>query len=279
MSIISISGKINSGKDTVGRIIQILTAYPGTSNQNILRYLENWEEEEYIIMDNTSWEIRKWADKLKDIVCIILNCTREQLEYEDFKNMELPEEWWYWKLERDGEYNTILLPYNESTGTENYTLIKPTPRLLLQLLGTECGRQIIHPNIWVNALMSEYKTEVVPNENYGSNKTKPKSWVITKEEEREYLLNNSHWVYKDEVNVISPNWIITDMRFPNELKAVEDKGGITIRVNRPQLISKDFEHESETSLDSAIFDYVIENNGTLEELIDKVREIYNKIKI
>ena len=82
-----------------------------------------------------------------------------------------------------------------------------------------------------------------------------------------------------------PNWIITDMRFPNELKAVKDRNGITIRVNRPDVLTnsitgKSFpikvhrkEHESETSLDSAIFDYVIQNDGTLEDLIQKVREI------
>ena len=32
-----------------------------------------------------------------------------------------------------------------------------TPRKILQLLGTECGREIIHPNIWVNALFTDYK--------------------------------------------------------------------------------------------------------------------------
>ena len=73
---------------------------------------------------------------------------------------------------------------------------------------------------------------------------------------------------KDKDNVI-----ITDVRFPNELEAVKSRGGITIRVNRPQLISKDFEHESETSLDNAKFDYIIENDGTLLELIVKVRQI------
>jgi penicillin V acylase-like amidase (Ntn superfamily) len=106
-----------------------------------------------------------------------------------------------------------------------------------------------------------------------------------------------------------PNWIITDTRFPNELKTVKDKGGITIRVNRSPVGSNEWityckfltdnpnkkglvematienfykwskEHESETSLDSAIFDYVIDNNGTIEELIEKVRIILVQEKI
>ena len=83
--------------------------------------------------------------------------------------------------------------------------------------------------------------------------------------------------------------IITDMRFPNELKAVEDKGGITIRVERVKprevflmnahetINTFTKEHKSETALDNAEFDYVIENDGTLLELINKVREILTLI--
>ena len=75
------------------------------------------------------------------------------------------------------------------------------------------------------------------------------------------------------------NWIITDMRFPNELKAVKDKGGITIRIERDGSTNQlENLHLSETALDDAAFDYVIYNNGTMEELIKKVREIYNIIE-
>jgi hypothetical protein len=142
--------------------------------------------------------------------------------------------------------------------------------------------------------MSEYKIEIIPNENYGSNKTQPKNWIITKEYEHEYELDNSHLVYKDEVNVIVPQWIITDLRFPNELKAVKSKNGITIRISRgkPQLYEQMNgtienpiptgvfkEHESEIALDNAQFDYEIDNNGTIEELIEKVKEILIKEQI
>ena len=75
-----------------------------------------------------------------------------------------------------------------------------------------------------------------------------------------------------------PNWIITDMRFLNEMEAVKKREGITIRVNRNLEESKD-QDESETELDNAEFDYVIENNGTIEELIEKVREILIKEKL
>ena len=88
--IIAISGRINSGKDTIGRIIQYLT-----SVRNYDKTFKEWEE----ISKTTgryyagysNWQIKKFADKLKDIVCILLNCTREQLENQRIKSLTLQE--------------------------------------------------------------------------------------------------------------------------------------------------------------------------------------------
>ena len=44
-------------------------------------------------------------------------------------------------------------------------------------------------------------------------------------------------------------------------------------------VSKSGEHLSETSLDKAEFDYVIENSGSIEELIEKVKQILKKEKL
>ena len=72
------------------------------------------------------------------------------------------------------------------------------------------------------------------------------------------------------------NLVITDVRFPNEYNAIKKRGGILIRIERHNTYR--IEHESETSLDTYPFDYVIENNGTIEELKEKVKKIINKIK-
>ena len=188
--IIAISGKINSGKDTIGKILQILLNNPHLNNEGVLSFLKkdiNFDSPYY-----SSWQIKKFADKLKDIVCLLLGCTREQLEDREFKEKELGEEWWYYKVYESQVKGFVLYPYLENKDEYHIiALVKPTPRLLLQLIGTECGRQIIHPQIWVNALMSEYIDKTLSQ---GKLKKKP----------------------------IYPNWIITDMRFPNELKAVKD---------------------------------------------------------
>lgn len=94
--------------------------------------------------------------------------------------------------------------------------------------------------------------------------------------------------------------IITDTRFPNELKAVKEKGGISIRVERePKLCGTcgrtrreqrlgchdiicpkgQPKHISETALTEAEFDFTIINDGSIEELITKVKNILIEIKV
>ena len=68
------------------------------------------------------------------------------------------------------------------------------------------------------------------------------------------------------------------MRFFNEVKAIKNKGGILIRVNRDS-DSKD-SHVSENELNTyKDWDYVIDNNGSLSELILKVKQIMFKEEI
>ena len=152
----------------------------------------------------------------------------------------------------DQEFKKTDLP-NEWVYIENgYAARNMTVRDFLQKLGTEAMRDGLHENVWVNALFADYRTdfEAKSAEEWG----------------------------KDLAN----NWIITDMRFPNEMEAVELREGITIRVERNEMYSFQsmlLSHSSETALDDAKFDYVIENDGTLDELVEKVREILTKEKM
>ncbi len=249
--LIGISGKIGSGKDLTGKIIQALTDKPGCfDGMDVITE----KEVSYKVWDVPTFSNRKFADTLKDFICMLLGCTRERLEDRDFKEAELPEEWWYYKLGNGTILPRGYYPNEEDNQIcEKRYLVKTTPRLLLQLMGTECGREILHPNVWVNAVMSHYK----PTPLHGRESTKISEL---------------------------PNWIITDMRFPNELEAVKSRKGITIRVNRGtvertgKVIVRD-EHPSETGLDNATFDYVIENNGTIKDLVDQIRIILIKEKL
>jgi hypothetical protein len=66
------------------------------------------------------------------------------------------------------------------------------------------------------------------------------------------------------------NWIIPDVRFLNEAEAIKERGGIIIRVDRGSPANS---HKSETILDNYRFDFIISNNGTIDELSDVVKSI------
>lgn len=79
-----------------------------------------------------------------------------------------------------------------------------------------------------------------------------------------------------QTDTVAPdtNLVVTDMRYPNEMRMLKEHGFITVRVNRENRpIDRDPNHESEIALDSAEFDYTINNDGTVEELYEKIEKI------
>jgi hypothetical protein len=285
--IIAISGKIGSGKDTIGKIIQYLTTNKNPDPQEFeLKYAFT-----HINIENSNWKIVKFADKLKDIVCLLIGCTREQLEDQEFKNKELGEEWVRYGyaegFTKDHMGNTKML--FKECDKERYEIefrinwqtaykIVYTPRMLLQQIGTDLFRNQLHHNIWINSLFADYKLDNGIVIEPISNENKAKYPIANAPIMQQYIREPQY-----------PNWIITDCRFPNELQAVKDRGGISIRVNRSIIGNQDNTqaflnqtgvfHPSETALDNAEFDYVIDNSGTIEDLIIKVKEILIKEKI
>lgn len=278
--IISLSGKIGSGKDTVTKIIQILSANPHFTNEAVIKFLKR-------DLYQGKWENKKWADNLKDIVCLLINCTREQLEDREFKEKELGKEWVYYK------YNDTNLicdsSYFNNLNTDKQAYWRKythSPRTLLQLLGTETGRKIIHPNIWINSLMGAYKV-------------KPTT------EDKLYRKGFSN--IPDPL----PNWIISDTRFPNEANIIKEYNGILVTivsdmlfvdgcyVSRADFIKEcisitgeaptkeyienfvvEYTHESETALDNYKgFDWEIRNTSNLDYLVDEVRRFMEVFKI
>ena len=151
-------------------------------------------------------------------------------EDQEFKKTELGPEWNY----QIDQFNPVQ---------------KMTVRDFLQKLGTDAMRMGLHDNVWVNALMADYKRE--------------KLCDCEKECRCTFRL---------------PNWIITDVRFPNEAQAVKDKGGIIIRVDRPG-VSPINDHPSEIGLDGWNFDYKIANVSDIFSLKQTVEQILKHIKV
>ena len=128
-------------------------------------------------------------------------------------------------------------------------LSKPfSPRLALQLMGTEAGRDVFHPDLWVHTVLRRCE--------------------------------NAPW----------NNYVIADVRFPNEVKAIHDAGGKIIRVKRGpdpdwydiaervNLVQIDYNdeaktipvHYSEWAWIGSSCDVILDNNCTLDQLKSRV---------
>ena len=120
-----------------------------------------------------------------------------------------------------------------------------TPRWVLQHFGTEVMRQNMHDSIWIDSCMARYKGEPT---------------------------------------------VISDTRFENEIKMIKESGGKIILVKRGQdpdwftsyvegNIKPSGIHSSEYAWAKSEFDYVIKNDGTLEELHQLVDDLIVSNKI
>ena len=116
---------------------------------------------------------------------------------------------------------------------------KEKDRKFLQWIGTEWAREK-NPSIWIELTLKNYPK----NEN----------------------------VY------------CSDLRFKNEFKALKEDGWICIKLNRyvkndKRIGTGDIKHISETDLDSLDvdeWDYIIDNDGSLLNLYDKIEKIIEK---
>lgn len=172
-----------------------------------------------------------FAAPLKDACSIIFGWPRELLE----GDTELSRKW---REEPDAFWS-------EKFGKSF------SPRLALQLMGTEAGRNVFHTDIWVVSLLNRAKGRDI---------------------------------------------VVTDVRFKNEIAHIQNNGGLIIRVKRgPEpLWFEDFArhnqspeiyprpdvdiHVSETDWIGCYWDYLIENNGTIEDLGRKIDDILTRIK-
>lgn len=111
----------------------------------------------------------------------------------------------------------------------------PTPRRLLQITGTEWGRELIHERLWVELWMRQ----------------------------AERLLAAGHSVVAD------------DLRFPDEADAVRDLGGLVLYLERPGMALDPavLGHASEGGISRESADWVVQNDGTIEELEERVDEL------
>ena len=126
--------------------------------------------------------------------------------------------------------------------TRKETEIRPlcaSPRRMLQTLGTEWGRDTIDADIWVLLALQRH------------DKAQAGAW-------------------RGE----GMTTVITDVRFGNEVAAVKARGGLLVNVERE--VSQVAGHVSETLDREKYADVTIQNDGSIEELKERVAHFYQQ---
>ncbi|MBE7117303.1 hypothetical protein FT641_27010 [Bacillus paranthracis] len=85
----------------------------------------------------------------------------------------------------------------------------------------------------------------------------------------------------------TPHTVITDVRQMNEVEFLKEQGYVFIKVECDEEIrlqrikdsgddftEEDLNHETEVSIDTLPYDYLVTNNGTVEELTKQIEKIY-----
>jgi hypothetical protein len=155
-------------------------------------------------------------------------------------------------LEGDTEFSRTWREQPDKFWSEKFGY-EFTPRLALQLMGTEAGRNVFHNDIWVISLLNRARGKDV---------------------------------------------VVTDVRSKNEIKYIQDNGGIVIRIRRgeepewydlaldanqgfgsAQMGMRDKGiHQSEWDWIGCEFNYVIDNDGTIDDLGNKVKNLLQHIR-
>ncbi len=198
-----------------------------------------------------NFQIKGFADKLRQVASLLTGIPAEDMKRQEVKEQVLGEEWWYYHL----GYTDIKVSYFDAQkggyGKMDFDdLQMMTVRSLLQKLGTNGVRDNVHMDTWGNALMVDYKMKNV----FIGHRMSDDGAIVQR----------------------MPNWLIPDTRFPNELEAITSRGGICIRIVRPDNPYPQSNHISETALDGVELMTII-NDGNLEQLRLKVKEVFDPI--
>lgn len=160
------------------------------------------------------------------------------VEGRGYKNISFA---WHFKIE--------AIAKGSAEYDEVFVTKPPRVRRLLQLIGTEQGRNLWGDDVWIDTAFCWIK---LWHEQWGMNK-----------------------------------FIVPDVRFPNEASSIQKVGGSVFRVVSNQahnnLIERDMVHASETSLsdDDPIFDGIIMNDryedGTWYDSSSTIKVLMNEI--
>jgi ABC-type oligopeptide transport system ATPase subunit len=190
-----------------------------------------------ILEKNYNFNIDSFAKPVKDIASIIFNWNREKID-------GMTEESRKWREEKDEEWSKIL---NKDI----------TPRMILQMIGTEFGRDMLGENIWIESLRkrSENKNIVISDVRFVN--------------EAENIKNSGGILIRIKRGM-DPSYLnaIDNIKFNNQNKLKE-----YMKEKYPMV------HEANYMIGLLKPDYIITNDNSIDDLHNKVDSILNIIGI
>ena len=196
-----------------------------------------------ILVQKHNFTKLSFADSLKDATAAIFGWPRDLLEGDTDESRvwrETKDEWWSEKF--------------------GYEL---TPRLALQMMGTEAGRDVFHPDIWLRSLerkMDMYDHVVIPDVRFPN--------------EIDFIQSMGGFIVRVKRGD-DPEWIDT-ARFANTISNVEhqrvEQIDARIRMEEEYRI-----HYSEWAWIGSIMDYQLDNSGSLSMLeaeMEHMRKVF-----
>lgn len=263
---IAISGKKRHGKNLVGKIIEYLTSSddynPKETPENRLADFSFFCREGAV--NNSFFKSVSIADPLRKMASVIINCKPEVLELEYMKNSFL------------------------QLGDKALSV-----RTILQMLGISM-RELFGENIWIDTALRDNKSENIlvtdlrfPNE-YEILKQLP-SLLLRVERPGTILVYYNDKINSDEEDHSGYYFVqkmipVTPNSEYHDYVLTQEKDGTGHKIqgrfnNETVILSPTDSHISETALDSYYFNEVIINDGTILELIEKIRIILTKYNI
>ena len=230
--IIAIQGYKNSGKDTVAEMVQYLLNTP-----KIMHFYWMYKSFNKVSFKRNKFHIVKYADKIKEILSLLLNVSIKTFENRDFKEncyVDFTTLTLHWekdiidktKIINDSKFAKEIKRLDMNL-TRNYYL---SVRQVLQYYGTEIMRHYFGDNIWIlSALKSKHK-----------------------------------------------NIIIADQRFKNENIISKQNNAIVLHITRPGCEAGTHASESELKYleESCCWDVMIDNNSNLKKLFNNCKFVF-----
>jgi hypothetical protein len=183
-----------------------------------------------VLVERHGFVKESFANGVKDATATVFGWDRKMLEGDtDISRIwrEKPDAFWSKKFEKEF-----------------------SPRLALQLMGTEAGRGVFHEDLWIHSLERRLQ------------------------EDKDY--------------------VIADVRFPNEIKAIQEMGGKVVRIKRGEnpewyytaldynmrassVKPDDSIHSSEWAWIGSALDAIVDNNCDLEQVPKNVDRMLHSL--